>query len=260
MGYGFNRRSGGIKQAQTLLSFNGNRPITKPNIPGLSGHVLGGKTITEFLEGFFPSEPPLAYLSGGTTREFGDSAAIILNWTAVKRTAPIGFIDVAGQQVLPTGNTQSGSRAVEGMPNVNTSWYLTVRSTTNEVASAGTTLAWTSRRRVGRIAKDGINQLLTDADIRNNAAIVNELSYGRGMTLNGLNGNGNHLFFEWPIRFGLPPLSAGKPVFKVNGLPNNGFTLIRNNQPFTNGFGYTEPVYVIISDSPLTGVINLTVE
>jgi hypothetical protein len=265
MNYGFTG-GGASKKVLQALTFNGNRPVTRAGIPGLTGVNLGGQTLQQWAEGFYPSVAPGAVLSGGTTREYGDSPNLVLNWQALRNTNPINYIEVASTVVAPTGATQSGSVAVTGVQNLNTVWGLLVRSTAGEQTQVATTLLWASRRRVGRIGKTGrnemiggISQLISDEEIRLNANVLTDLTASRVMTLANLQGLGQYLYFWWPTRYGLPPLNNGKPTFKVNNLDNNAFTLVRSNSPFVNQFGYTENGHLIVSDTIYAGTVTLSV-
>ena len=77
----------------------------------------------------------------------------------------------------------------------------------------------------------------------------NEFSTSRNQTRDGIDGNGDYLFFAWPTSF-------GNPTFVINGLPSSAWTKIGDEISFTNSQGFVHTYDVWISDtaqnSPIT--------
>lgn len=245
MAYGFNKK-GGLTTSGTakVLAFNGQRPITKPNIPGLSGHTLGGVTILEFLEGFFPAVPPGTSIVGGGTRQFGASPEVTLSWSVVKNTFPITEINVAGTAIVPTGNNQSGTLTVMAQQNIATTFQMYAKAG-KDTAYASTTIGWSHKRFWGTTTKDGINQAITDADI---LALSQEFASNRVKTLSGFDGRGQYFIYVFPTAWGVPQ-------FSVNGLPNTAFTRVRTGA-FVNSDGFSSSFDVWMSNTTVSGLAN----
>lgn len=225
--------------------FNGNRPITLQNTD-LYGKTFGGKTVVEFLEGFFPSEPPVISMSvSNALREYGSSNTGVLTWSVVKKTNPITNIQVSGEVIAPTGNNQNGTKNITTLANTNTS-YTASCSDGTKGTNVTVTITYQSKRRWGKIAKDGINQAITDADILAltgaGVGTGSEFATNRVKNYNGITGGGQYLVFAFPTSF-------GTPTFKINGLTNNAFTKVRSNSPFVNGLGYSENIDVWVTNT-----------
>lgn len=226
----------------TLVSdpaFNGNRITTRIGFPAISP---GGKTVTQVLENlFYPAVAPQAYISGGENREFGANPSLTLNWTAIKQTNPITSILVAGLTIVPTGDSQNGTLNVSCIQNVDTNFSITVFAG-NLSTVASTTIYWYLSRYWGISQKDGILNVITDADL---LLLSNELASSRSQsrTMNGL---GNYFVFAWPTTF-------GTPTFIVNGFSNNAWTKVRSNSPFINAHGYKLNIDVWVTNKIQAG-------
>lgn len=223
------------------LSFNGNRPITRQGLP-MTGQVMGGETILEFTENtFFPALSESAILiAPNAIRRKGSDTAVALQWQAIRGTNPIVSIVVAGEAMVPTGNTQNGTKNVNTLPNTNTIYTMEV-SDGQSPRQASVSINYMSDRFWGALGDDGLGNPATDlADFLANPptdaqirALSNELSNTLVQNRNGINGAGQFLAFHWPTSF-------GEPVFLINGLPNSAYTKVRDNVDFTNADGYTE--------------------
>ncbi len=248
-------------------AFDGDRPITSLPTVGFNAG-----TITDLVDWvnavFFRARPPLASLSGGNTRELGSSPALSLSFNATKVDNPITLITITspngtvtpsgtdttipnGINIVPTGNTQSGSRAATAEQDVSTTFTLTVGDGSTS-PTAQTSVSWLSKRYWGKFPTftaptDGEILALTGAGV----GTGNELANSYNKSYNGINGAGEYLMFAWPTAFGT------SPTFTVNGLPNTAFTKIRSNSPFTNASGYTRNYDVWISNTPQFSPIAL---
>lgn len=248
--------------------FNGNRPITRAG--SFFGINPSGTTLKEFTENlFYPAELPQILLSivGGNTLEFGSNPNRQINWTVTKKTFGINNIIIDGQSFIPNslvnndsdinGNTQNGNKNVVSIANVNTIFNAQVQAQLGtQIVNTSITLSWFNARYWGNINKDGISigQNITDSDIlASNGALVGtgkELSSTRVQTRNGINGQGNYLFFSFPSSFGIPS-------FVINGLPNTAWTRVRTNSAFINSNGFITNYDVWISNTVQNSPIAL---
>ena len=104
-------------------------------------------------------------------------------------------------------------------------------------------------------AEDG--SAISDADIlalSTTAPNLKELkgNNSRAKSLSNFGGGDNRIIY-------VGPATAGIPSWTVNGLPNTAFTTVRNNSAFTNSFGATWNIHVVVmnetSGSPFSSVI-----
>jgi len=233
----------------------------------------------------YPYIAPGAALSfSGNTRQYGDSAAVSLNWTATKNTNSITSITVDGVPQIPTGNTQVGVKAALGThsltPGVSqTNTFSMSDGDGVQTTNTSTSLTWMNNRYWGYIDLTSIGNpdltsnpglsasvaaYVTDTRIKamtganaNSQLFGHELSTTKSKTYTGINGAGKHLVFAWPSNVSSPYT----PTFTVNGLPSTAFTRVRSNSALVNEEGFSGTNFEVwvsntLQNSPLNIVIS----
>jgi hypothetical protein len=233
-------------------AFDGNRPITLQGIPGLTGKTLGGSTIKDFLEGYFPAVPPGASLTiaANATRLFGSSNAVTLNYTATKNTNPITAIVVNGQNIVPTGDTQSGSQVTSAAQNQDTTFNMSVSAGANTTTASASVL-WRHYRFWFKTNQDLLS--MTDDQI---SAILNGLVSGfefatsRDQQSRTFAPQGEYVYFAYLA-------TNGNASFIVNGLSNNAF--LEKDFQYANPYAYTTAFKLYRTSNLLTGNYNIDI-
>ncbi len=189
------------------------------------------------------SNPPTALLTlSAQAHEAGDTGPITLNWQAQPGDGAITAITVAGNPVTATGSAQSGSVQVSTDAFADSTFTLTVASG-SKTTTASATCRLQTKLRIGTTPTTTI----TDEDIRTLQVQQFATSYQYSGTIAC---NNQYLVIYIPATF-------GTPQFKLNGLYTNAFSTARINQPFINAFGQSELGYLYISNTLLTGTLNL---
>lgn len=223
------------------IDFNGNRAITRAT-PGMEGVTPGGNNLKAFLENvFYPAVAPVASLSvDRPTREIGENPDYTLTWSVTKKTNPITGITVDGTAITVTGNSQSGTQS--GTFPATTGTFTKTMSVTDGTltGNASAQVKYLNRMFWGTTAKDGVTDLITDADIL--ALAGSELRENRVKSFTNFGGESKWIILVIPAPF-------GAASFKVNGLANTAFTLVRSNSDFVNVQGATVKVDVYVSDN-----------
>lgn len=175
--------------------------------------------------------------------EAGDSSNITLNWNVVKTDSPITAITVAGNNVpIIDGNSQSGTAFAALNPAADSAFTLTATDGVKPV-TVTTTSYLRTKIRLG--ASDSNNP--SDSDILALGVQQFATSFAYSGSLSFTN--------EYLVIY--IPASFGTPAFKINGLNNNAFTKVRDNEAFVNAYGATENGDVYVSNTVLTGTISL---
>jgi len=259
-------------------------PVTVGGIPSGSTFPTPNTMQEMWDKLLYPYIGPSVNLTGPGTREYGAPLSLTLNWSVTKNTNPITTIIVDGLAQVPTGNSQTGTKATTGThsltPGVsqNNSFSMIAGDGTSS-DSDGYSLTWMNRRFWGYIDLTSIGNpnlttnpgsasivasLCTDNAIKaltganaNGQAFGSELSTSKNKTYTGINGSGKHLIFAWPSNVG----GALSPSFNVNGLPNTAFTRVRTASVFVNGLGFSGTNYEVwvsntLQNSPLNIVIS----
>jgi hypothetical protein len=259
-------------------------PLSVGGIPAGSTFPTPTDMQTMWNQLLYPYVPPTAALSLSLSpREYGASLGVTLDWSVTRNspTNPIISITVDGAPQLPTGNSQTGTKAALGT----FSWTGAGSSATNTftmaasddvptIFGASTTLTWMNKRYWGRINLSSIGNpnlttnpgsasvvasLCTDTLIKalNGAGVGsgNELSTSKNKTYTGINGNGWHLIFAWPSSVA----GALTPTFTVNGLPNTAFTRVRTASPFVGIGGFTTNFEVWVSNTLQNSPLNIVI-
>ena len=197
--------------------------------------------------------------ASNASRQFGSSTAVTLSWTVTKNSNSITSITVDGASVIPTGNTQTGTKSTTATHSLTPSAVSESQSytiTTSDGTSTRTTTAtvtWMNKRYWGFIDLStcapsnpdltlspgdaaAVGSFITDTKVKAltgaGVGTGNELATSLSKTLSNMNGAGKYLCFAWPTIF-------GNPTFVVGGFANTAFTKVRSNTSFTNDFGFS---------------------
>jgi hypothetical protein len=242
-------------------------PSVASNLAGIpAGSTFSGASMQEMWDKLlYPYVYPYASLSGGDTREFGSSNTVNLSWTATKNSKTITFITLKKnsgtiQNVVVTGNTQTGSFATTAVTNTNTTFSIDVtdnNTPTPSTVTGYTYVYWSNAVYWGKtptFALPSMTIVGSQPAWADGAGISTgkSLSGTRAGSYNGINGSGQYLVFAWPS-------SYGTPTFTINGLPNTAWTKIGSSISFTNMYSYVNTYDVWISNtaqnSPITSFV-----
>ena len=222
-------------------------PLPTPNTVGgiPAGTTFSERTMKQMWDALlYPYIAPAASLSGGFTREFGDSNAITLSWSVTKRSESITTIVVDGTPVVATGNNQSGTKATTVPQNINTTFTMTVSDIPNgsSTVNANTAAAWTNRRYWGTLPVGHVLTTVSSLPFAhaNISALSSELGSGFAQTRT-ITTNFDYVVFIFPhnsVNF-----STNPPRVSIGGFGNNNWIKTRSNVQFTNQFGYTGTNY-----------------
>lgn len=262
------------------VTYNRTLPSTAVTIGGVpTGSTFSG-TVQDVLDRvFYPYAAPSVSLSVASPnpREFGYSTLLSLNWSVTRNgNTPITVITVDGSGIIPTGNSQTGTKTpvygTYSVATINSStqqtniFYMSVSDGVSSPSTSGT-LYWQNKRYWGRVDLSSIGNpnltsnpglaplvstVTTDTIIKaltgagaNGQAFGSELSTTKTKTYDGIDGNGWYLIFAWPSSVS----SSYTPSFSVNGLPNTAFTRVRTNSPLVNQYGITANYEVWVSNT-----------
>lgn len=191
------------------------------------------------------SNPPVVQLTlSALAHEAGDTGPVTLTWQALPGDGAITAITVAGNPVTTTGSAQSGSVQVNLDAFADSTFTLTVASG-SKTTTASATCHLLTKLRIGTTPTTTV----TDDDIRALQVQQFATNYQYSGTITCSN---QYLAIYIPTAF-------GTPQFKINGLYNNAFSAARINQPFITDFGQSELGYLYLSNTLLTGTINLEI-
>ena len=272
------------------VTYNRTSPSTSVTIGGVPNGSTFSGTVQDVLDRvFYPYAAPSVSLSvsAPNPREFGYSTLLSLNWSVTKNgNSSITVITVDGSGVIPTGNSQGGTKTnVVGTYSVATINSSTQQTNTfymsagDGVSSPSTsaTLYWQNQRYWGRvnlssignpnlttnpglstlvstITTDSIIKALTGASA-NGQLFGSELSTSKSKTYTGMDGSGWHLIFAWPSSVS----SSYTPVFTVNNLTNTAFTRVRTNSPLVNQYGITSNYEVWVSNTLQGSALDIVI-
>lgn len=262
------------------FAYNRTLPSTAVAVGGVpTGSTFSGSVQDVLDRIFYPYVSPSVSLSvsAPNPREFGYSTLLNLNWSVTKNgNTSITTITVDGSGVVPTGNSQAGTKSnVPGtysVASINSSvqqintFYMSAGDGIS-TPSTSATLYWQNKRYWGRVNLSSIGNpnlttnpglaplvstVTTDSVIRsltgagaNGQLYGSELATSKTKTYDGIDGNGWYLIFAWPSSFA----GSTTPIFTVNNLPNTAFTNVRTNSPFVNQYGITVNYEVWVSNT-----------
>lgn len=214
----------------------------------VAGTTFSNRTLQQMFDDmFYPyTSPSCAISASNPGREFGSSNATTLTWSVTKAKLSITSIIVDGLTVVPTGNSQTGSKSGTVVQNVNTTFTMSVADGTSTILGS-TTVSWFNAVYWGKtptFAAPSMTIVGTQPSWADGAGVGSgkALASSRSGNYSGINGAGQYLVFAWPTSF-------GTPTFTINGLPNTAFTKLGSPVSFTNMFGYTTNYDIWLSNT-----------
>lgn len=228
-------------------------------------------------------------ISGGVVeREYGDPNALSNNnvnllWSVSQNTSTVNIISITVDSTpqVPTGASQTGNKLTSATHSWNTSnvsevcsFNMSVADNLPSTVTASVDITFMNAIYWGKINLSSISNpnltfnpasaslvatLCTDILIQflSGAGVTpgNDLSTTKSMTLNGIDGGGQHLIFAWPSS--LP--GASTPTFYVNGFISTAFTRVRTASPFVNQHGFTTNYEVWVSNTIQNSPLNIQI-
>lgn len=232
------------QSASASVYYTNATPVPVP-IGGISaGTTFSNASMSDMWNALlYPYIAPGVALSGGSTREFGSTNVVTLNWSVTKNSSIITSIIVDGVPVTgsPFTTSQSGSQGALSVQNVNTTFFLSAADGTS-TPTTSTSVAWVNRRywgtlSVGHPLVSPSSATFSHSDI---TSLSNELGNGYIQTRT-ITTNYDYVVFIWPTN--AVDLSTNPPAVKIGGFGNNNWVKTRNNVQFTNQWGYTGTNY-----------------
>lgn len=240
----------------------------------VSDNKGGSNTVTYKVGGVQSFKPYVASTKsnpsvGSTSRERGDMATTAQSTiTRVSPNIALGtyqwevsvnggaYSPIAGATGSLTTTPQTVSVTHSAANTADTVAYrVAITDVQGTTYSNGTTITFNYPYWYSVTAEDG--SAISDADIlalSTTAPNLKELkgNNSRAKSLSNFGGGDNRIIY-------VGPATAGIPSWTVNGLPNTAFTTVRNNSAFTNSFGATWNIHVVVmnetSGSPFSSVI-----
>ena len=231
----------------------------------------------------YPYVAPVGSISALSNREYGNSTAVTLSWTATKKSKLITSIVVDTQPFgVINGNTQTGTKPAIGTysipaPSSYTNTFNITVGDENGTTTSGASFQWMNKIYWGTInlssignpnfdltAPNGVSASsvitnLTSATILGltGAGIPpgNALATSKSRTYTQINGAGNYLLFAWPSSV----VGALSPIFVVNGNPNSAFSRVKTAWSFTNLPGFSTNYEVWITNTLQNSPLNITI-
>lgn len=227
-------------------------PSVASNLAGIpAGSTFSGASMQEMWDKLlYPYVSPYTSISGGNTREFGDSNVVNLSWSATKNTKPLTFITLKKnggtiQNVVVTGNSQTGTFATTAVSNSNTTFNIEVvdsNTPTPTTVYGYTYVYWDNRRYWGTLPSGHVLTTISSSPFShsNLSGLGSELGSGYTQT-RSITTNFDYVVFIWPSNS--VNLSTNPPHVSIGGFGNNNWIKTRSNVTFTNQFGYTGTTY-----------------
>jgi hypothetical protein len=227
-------------------------PSVASNLAGIpAGSTFSGASMQEMWDKLlYPYVYPYASLSGGNTREFGSSNAVTLSWTATKNTKTLTFITLKKnsgtiQNVVVTGNTQTGTLPTTAVTNTNTTFSIDVTDSntpTPSTVTAYTYVYWDNRRYWGTLPSGHVLTTVSSSPFSHSDinTMSNELGSGYTQT-RSITTNFDYVVFIWPHNS--VDLSTNPPHVSIGGFGNNNWIKTRSNVTFTNQNSYSGTSY-----------------
>ncbi|HEX8549359.1 MAG TPA: hypothetical protein VF691_20525, partial [Cytophagaceae bacterium] len=173
------------------------------------------------------------------------------SFSAIKKSNPITAIIVGGQQILATGNSQSGVVNVQTAANTDTTFSMAVQA--GSTSSNAVTFVLYRHFRFWFTSTQNL-LAMTEAQI---SSFLNALAGGtfefstvKDQPPRVFNCSNEFIYFANPVAF-------GQSSFVMNGLSNNAF--ISQNFQFTNPNNFVAPFYIHRSGNQLTGTYNVDI-
>lgn len=228
-------------------------------------------------------------ISGGVVeREYGDPNALSNNsvnliWSVSQNTSTVNIISITVDTTpqVPTGASQSSNKLTSATHSWNTSnvsevcsFNMSVADNLPSTVTASVDITFMNLIYWGKINLSSISNpnltfnpasaslvatLCTDILIQvlSGAGVTPgyDLSTTKSMTLNGIDGTGQHLIFAWPSSV----TGALTPTFYVNGFISTAFTRVRTASPFVNQHGFTTNYEVWVSNTIQNSPLNIQI-
>jgi hypothetical protein len=203
-----------------------------------------------------------------------------LSWTVTKNSNSITSITVDSTSVIPTGNTQTGTKsttATHSLVPISVSEVQTYTMSTSDgttTISTTSTVTWMNKRYWGFMDLTtclpsnpdltlspgdaaAVGSFITDTKIKSmtgaGVGSGSELATTLSKTYTSINAAGKYLCFAWPTLF-------GTPTFVVGGFTNTAFTKVRSNTSFSNDFGFSGVNYdVWISNTAYNSITTVVI-
>jgi hypothetical protein len=244
-----------ISDVQTVASQSASASVIYTNstpTPNTIGGITSGSTFTNQTMKqmwdalLYPYIPPSASLTGGVTREYGDSNLVSLTWTATKGSENLTSIIVPiSTPVVPTNvSVQSSTVIVSSTQNVNTTFTMTISDVPNGSSTISDTesFLWINRRYWGTLPTGHALVSVSSAPFThaNISSLSSELSNGYTQTRT-ITTNFDYVVFIFPHNS--VDFSTNPPHISIGGFGNNNWVKTRSNVQFTNQYSYTGTNY-----------------
>ena len=274
--------------ATASVAYNSVTPSTNQIAVGgvTTGSTFSG-TIQDLLDRvFYPYVSPVPIISpiGSGLIEFGSPTSIVLNYSVSLGTEPITplslIVDGTPKSFPPyvsthnTSGTHSSSTITASESNT---FIISVSDGVNTITGTQT-LYWMNKIYWGRlnltsignpdltynsVSASLVSSLCTDNLILGlNGAGANGLAYGSEFSLvkdkiySNIDGQGQYLIFAWPSTFP----GAADPTFRVNGIVNTAFTIVRSSSPLKNSQGFNGTDYEVwVSNTRYYSPVNIEI-
>lgn len=248
-----------IEDLESNQSSNDVSYIRENETPNKVGGVPKGATFSGSVQKaldrlFYPNIAPVASISGGETREFGNETEIKINWKVIKKSSDIASINLNGSNYneLPD---MSGSfkQVIEHSENPGKketkTFSIKVTDDKGDSDTDTTTVTWMNSVYYNTIDLSEIGNPNLDPEFADQSKVNGVSNFCTDDKINTgnkkfttsykgtyeLDGEGTkYLIFAWPSNLG------NNPIFNVGGFDSTAFTKLRTDNPsFTNSSGYT---------------------
>lgn len=248
---------------------------TNPTTIEVGGILLGTTFSTQhtvqqmFDNLLYPYVQPILSFSATNSlplsdKEYGQNPNSTSYWSVEKRSGTITTITVDGQTILPTGNSQAGTKIITGSySTIAASTYNSFEMIVNDGISSYTSLTsyeWMNRLYWGNLDLSGMNypDFTLDPSLLSTVTMDSSTILGLGSSklFKGINdttsekfdllAGGNYLVFAWSSYIPF----ATTPRFYVNGVRSTAFSNIKTGWDLVNTYGATSSYEVWISNTP----------
>ncbi len=190
---------------------------------------------------------PYVALSGDlnpdTTREYGDSNAVTLNWSVTKgseNVTSITFSDTTS--VTPTNvPVQTGTKAFTAISNVDTTFSMTISDGASTITEE-CYFTWVNRRYWGTLPSSSSLTSISSAPFSHADVSVLSSELNNGWTQShAIMTNYDYVVFVFP--HDTVDLSSNLLHVRIGGFGNNNWVKTRDGVTFTNQHGYAGTTY-----------------
>jgi hypothetical protein len=209
--------------------------------PGTTFNGTVAAALDKILNASLP--PGMSLQASNPQREMGAPTATVLSWYVQRNTEAITGIIVNGVAFAPTGESQSGTLAVQANPNVSTSWSGSVQAGTQS-GGAGASVDFFNKYFMFANASDLMNADAATLSTLVRAAARQELDGNSRSRSRTDTFAGEYAYYAYKASYGAVSVVA-------NGLANSGFLF--KPFSFTNAFGFVETFLLVRSGEKLSG-------